>query len=209
MFYPTIKALQDWMIISMNADSKKRYPETYFAFEKVVTSGLLILAIASESRRNFAVWSGLLMANQSWWPSLPGKNLDTFLENAKNDPEVKRRFFDNPDLQWMTSMDEWKIMCAMKMDPDASRVMHLVWTATRGNGFFETETGYLGMAPHGLAEGDVVALVQGLRMPMVLRPVASLGEKYFKVVSTAYIHGVMNGELWDEAATRKETLILI
>jgi len=45
-------------------------------------------------------------------------------------------------------------------------------------------------------------------MPAVLRPLIKLGDEHSQVVGIAYIHGVVNGEFWDEVEMRKESFIL-
>jgi len=42
---------------------------------------------------------------------------------------------------------------------------------------------------------------------MVLRPVETYGGTRFKVVGPAYVHGVMDGELWEQAEV--DDLVLI
>lgn len=57
---------------------------------------------------------------------------------------------------------------------------------------FLTDTQYMGVAGDAIREGDVVALLSGLEMPMVLRPT----ENGYTVVTWAYVHGIMEGEIW-------------
>ncbi|KAI8631995.1 HET-domain-containing protein [Xylariaceae sp. FL1651] len=58
---------------------------------------------------------------------------------------------------------------------------------------FITSKGYIGLASRLLAPGDELALIQGVRVPVVLRP---LGQNK-RLVCESYVHGIMNGELWD------------
>lgn len=59
---------------------------------------------------------------------------------------------------------------------------------------FKTDKGYIGIGP-GIGEvGDKIALVKGGKMPFVVRPKA--GE--WELIGDAYVHGIMNGELWVE-----------
>ncbi len=136
-------------------------------------------------------------------------SLEKSLRAAKDDPEMKRRFFNNPDLQPLTEIPEWQILCAMKMNPDSARMMHLVWAMTRGNMLFSTKEERLGSASRTLNVGDEIALIQGVKSPMVLRPVETPSGKRYQVVGPAYVHGVMNGELWERGGSETEDLILI
>ncbi|KAF3044995.1 hypothetical protein E8E12_001349 [Didymella heteroderae] len=75
--------------------------------------------------------------------------------------------------------------------------------------FFYTANNYFGTAPDPLPEsmhaGDIIALVSGLEMPLVLRPVG-IG---YRLITHIYIHGVMYGELWPEADGVLEDITLI
>jgi hypothetical protein len=57
-----------------------------------------------------------------------------------------------------------------------------------------TEKGYLGMGPAIAEVGDYIVLVQGTRIPLVVRS----REGMWELVGDAYVHGVMGGELWNE-----------
>ncbi|CAN9346683.1 unnamed protein product [Alternaria alternata] len=55
-----------------------------------------------------------------------------------------------------------------------------------------TETGYLGLAPAAVRQGDVVAILFGCRFPMVLRPYL---DDMYQVIGECYIHELMDGEI--------------
>jgi hypothetical protein len=57
-----------------------------------------------------------------------------------------------------------------------------------------TGKGYLGMGPAIAEEGDYIVLVQGARIPLVVRS----REGMWELVGDAYVHGMMGGELWNE-----------
>jgi len=60
--------------------------------------------------------------------------------------------------------------------------------------FFTTEKGYFGTAPDRLSTtvepGDVIAIVAGLRVPLILRRFGL----WYSVIGQGYLHGVMHGE---------------
>lgn len=62
---------------------------------------------------------------------------------------------------------------------------------TRGRILFTSSTGYIGLAPYGTKEGDLVFIVMGADVPFVLRP----GEDCYELIGEAYVQGVMNGEI--------------
>ncbi|KAL6794180.1 heterokaryon incompatibility domain-containing protein [Trichoderma sp. SZMC 28012] len=63
--------------------------------------------------------------------------------------------------------------------------------------FITTENREIGLVPDIVQVGDIVALISGLRMPVILRPV---DQGRFLYVCHAYIHGLMGGEKWDKSA---------
>ena len=62
---------------------------------------------------------------------------------------------------------------------------------TRGRVLFTSSTGYIGLAPHGTREGDLVFIVMGADVPFILRPC----EDSYELMGEAYVQGVMNGEI--------------
>ncbi len=56
-----------------------------------------------------------------------------------------------------------------------------------------TKARYIGLGPKDMQKGDSLALLEGGRVPYVLR---RKGE-WFELVGDCYIHGVMHGEIFD------------
>jgi hypothetical protein len=69
--------------------------------------------------------------------------------------------------------------------------LHQIAYHMGGCSLFTTDTNYIGRAAHNVQEGDVAAVIFGCPRPAILRP---FGDAY-KLVTFAWIHGVMNGEL--------------
>lgn len=61
--------------------------------------------------------------------------------------------------------------------------------------FVRTDMGYIGIASHGTQEGDCVVLLAGAQTPFILRP----DGPRWTIAGECYIHGIMNGEAWDES----------
>ncbi|KAK0303159.1 hypothetical protein LTR01_008305 [Friedmanniomyces endolithicus] len=57
-----------------------------------------------------------------------------------------------------------------------------------------TENGYLALLPEEAVEGDLIVVLRGGRLPFVVRPQAH----GFRLIGPAYVHGIMNGEAYDE-----------
>ncbi len=59
-----------------------------------------------------------------------------------------------------------------------------------------SDKGYIGLAPRGVREGDLICCFTGANVPFILRqPNLSVGE--FVLVGEAYIYGLMEGEAFD------------
>ncbi|CZR58648.1 uncharacterized protein PAC_08540 [Phialocephala subalpina] len=62
--------------------------------------------------------------------------------------------------------------------------------------FRTSSTNSLGMAPQSICEGDQIALLAGLEVPMIIR---LLENGHYRVITPAYVCGMMYGEAWDES----------
>lgn len=59
--------------------------------------------------------------------------------------------------------------------------------------FFVSRDGRIGWVPFRTWAGDQVCVLQGMRIPLILR---SRGDRW-EVIGACYVHGLMDGELWD------------
>lgn len=66
--------------------------------------------------------------------------------------------------------------------------------------------GYIGSGPDTMFEGDKIAFVRGVPVPMVLRDAAD-GSGRYTVVGPAFVHGLMEGVGWDQANAQDVVLI--
>ena len=71
--------------------------------------------------------------------------------------------------------------------------------STRNRKMIRTKGRYLGLAPAGAKEGDMIAVLKGGRVPLILRPCGSM----YRVVGDAYVRGIMKGEAFEESQCRK------
>jgi hypothetical protein len=72
------------------------------------------------------------------------------------------------------------------------RHLRLAMLSLEQRALITTETGYLGLAPTAVRQGDVVAILFGCRFPMVLRPYL---DDMYQVIGECYIHELMDGEI--------------
>ncbi|KAK8070167.1 HET-domain-containing protein [Apiospora phragmitis] len=87
---------------------------------------------------------------------------------------------------------------------DASRFQRIV-NHSANWAFAITDNGYTGRAYATCRKGDQLWLLQGSRLPVILRQVAE-GYRY---VAPAYFYDMMKGQLWPEEEEELETLTLV
>jgi hypothetical protein len=96
-------------------------------------------------------------------------------ENTSQSPRRRGSVLDEADLA---------------SNPGHNALQTLTLGPTRGRNMFVTGTGWLGLAPHGTQQGDVIFVVVGADVPFVLR---QCGEAY-EIIGEAYVEGIMHGE---------------
>jgi hypothetical protein len=86
------------------------------------------------------------------------------------------------------------------------RELHdFVWAFHRGRSFFKTKEGWMGTVEGLPSENDVVAIIPGLSMPVVLSSV----EGSYRMVGTAYVYQMMQGELWPESLDGLQLITIV
>jgi hypothetical protein len=66
---------------------------------------------------------------------------------------------------------------------------------------FQTDTGHVGSGYARSVEGDIVAILNGCKLPLVMRP---LDDGSFTLVDAVYVDGIMNGEFFMAGEARVE-----
>ncbi|KAL9580158.1 MAG: hypothetical protein Q9212_004661 [Teloschistes hypoglaucus] len=72
-----------------------------------------------------------------------------------------------------------------------------------GNICFVTKSGFIGLGHPDTVVGDEIHLIQGSDTPFVLRNTAG----HYELVSETYVHGIMDGELFDDRVKFEEVQI--
>jgi hypothetical protein len=75
-------------------------------------------------------------------------------------------------------------------EPEHSALRTFVLGPTRGRIMFVTGTGWVGLAPYGTVEGDVVFVAIGADVPYILRA----REDGYELIGECYVQGIMDGE---------------
>lgn len=120
-------------------------------------------------------------------------------------PEGARRI-DDFDLS--TIFSAMKIEFEHRNDQDnADAIINRRWKSSRGtifkwslqcdtagHVFFQTRSGFVGLAPKGLRAIDEIILPYGSQFPIAIR---QSGKGFWSFVGFLYVRGIMDGELWD------------
>ena len=65
----------------------------------------------------------------------------------------------------------------------------------RNRCMIRTHKGYIGLATQLVQVGDFVVLMEGGKVPFILRA----GDHHaWELVGDSYVHGIMSGEAWDD-----------
>ncbi|KAG4429435.1 hypothetical protein IFR05_015087 [Cadophora sp. M221] len=114
-----------------------------------------------------------------------------------------------PYLQSMRRLSEGDIaednalICAIQdgvEEPEKLGDMHcysMIWEMLESWRFCLTDSKHFSMIPSGSESGDIIVVLDGAKVPLVLRPVPrndSPDASVFSVVGGAYVHGLMDGE---------------
>ncbi|CAI6226788.1 unnamed protein product [Periconia digitata] len=77
--------------------------------------------------------------------------------------------------------------------------LRLAVLSLMGRKLITTTTGYIGLMPEDVENGDVIAVILGCDFPVLLRPFGTA----YRVVGECYVHGIMSGEFF-KARVQKE-----
>ncbi|KAJ9606313.1 hypothetical protein H2200_009274 [Cladophialophora chaetospira] len=70
---------------------------------------------------------------------------------------------------------------------------------------FATAKGYIGMGPFDMNEGDVIAIIIGVEVPIILR---ESSDGTYQIVGEAYVHGIMDGEAMDDPNAEVKRIVI-
>ena len=201
----SIKAFQEWIIcfhtfkmMARNTPANRYGDDSQhiIAFIRVLLQDLTVVPDSlrnfHELMRGFSNWQLYLSATNPG-SSMPMPQLMARLEPPSYDPSSLPEWLSD-----LTKTNEWNIYEAIQQDPSAALFHTHVALGTRAKLFFVTENGYYGTASATIECNDYVALVSGLQVPLIVRPIE--GEAgHYKLLGPAFVDGMMSGELWPEA----------
>jgi hypothetical protein len=115
-------------------------------------------------------------------------------------PSLQATTFRSTDMMRVTQLSQ---RSSHKLWSPQRRPLARYLTMAFGRKLARTEKGYLALVPAETRIGGSVSLVRGGKAPLVLRPVGDSWE----VIGDCYVHGIMNGEAFNEARCRDIHLI--
>jgi hypothetical protein len=200
----TVKAYHEWMIVMNISNMFGRFmPARYgdaddqtLAFARVLLQDLAAtpdsLSKYKEIIMGFSRWQQLLSAMN------PGSSMPMVAIEAMLGPDdmTPGRLPENK--RYLMQTPEWKISSAIRKDPEASLFNDHVTLGCKCKVFFATRSGYFGVAPASIRQGDEIVLVSGFQAPLVVRRIND-GENTYRLMGPAYVLGLMEGELWPQA----------
>jgi len=199
-----VKAYHEWMIVMhtwrmLGRLAPARYgdaDEQTLAFVRVLLQDFT--AVPDSKPR----WGEIIMGFQRWQQLLsatnPGSSMPMAAIEAMLGPDDTASAGLPENKRYLVQTPEWKIHSVIDKDPEASLFNHHATLGCKCKVFFVTLSGYFGVAPASIRQGDAIVLVSGFQTPLVARPVDGSGNAH-KLLGPAYVLGLMEGELWPQA----------
>ncbi|KAI1341405.1 HET-domain-containing protein [Xylariaceae sp. FL0016] len=149
-------------------------------------------------------WLGILEEVQQQYPSRDNK--DAFWRTLVADTDRRGKVpIQEP---WDSAFDVWMGLNKSPSVEDQQRAIayETSFTHSLNVRLFRTSNGHLGLGSQSCKPGDAVWIIQGSRVPLILRPI-NLQSGGYSLVGGTYLHGFMQGESLD--SLHFETLFLV
>jgi hypothetical protein len=164
----------------------------------------LCQSLTTYKRLNLESESELAFLFRHWFTFYTAHNYNVFSKKGKSRlfrlNEVLSRLDtlsnSHPNKDWFPTATEFKSIIKSDIDFIAKKRAGLFPSPTQARLFFTTASGNLGHGPEKSMPGDEIWLVQGARVPFVLRKQTSISG--YRIVGDAYVHGFMHGEMMTE-----------
>ncbi|KAI5924621.1 HET-domain-containing protein [Camillea tinctor] len=134
----------------------------------------------------------------AFWQVIRGRRLP--IEHPDSEPGARKLFEDVDELltrqagQAATVKSIVSITREIVGNPSYMEFFSLVGI-TKQRRFFITQKGYIGLGPRETKVDDKIVILQGYQVPILARCTIS---DDFRVVGDSYVHGIMEGEMFDE-----------
>ncbi len=168
----------------------------------------------SNENLSFDAWYKTMMLSDA---DLLMRSYNRLQQQGREEPGTPSQAALESMTQRLPEASPWGLL----MTTEASKYHSLVSSFANKRALFTTEEGYMGTAPaivpdnnqatNMIEAGDKIAVVAGLEMPMVLRPVEmdGPGEVVYRLVTHVYLHGIMYGEAWENGKYEVQEIVLV
>tara|TARA_R110002003_G_scaffold141_17_gene12991 strand:+ start:1079 stop:2791 length:1713 start_codon:yes stop_codon:yes gene_type:complete len=192
---------------NLSADVADRNASNREALEQAVLRYHCTLVAGSRLKgTSYVLWEPSMKTYRAWMrrmETLAGYEGFDWLNNSRN-PHVsidKSRFTGQRgrDLAKGEGLDG---LAAHETGGEPEEFHQRFYEVCKGRTFFSTVKGGLGLGPSRTKRGDFVVIFHGGRTPFVIRKSQSScpdGQTY-RIVGEAYVHGFMDGEVYNAAA---------
>ena len=131
-FMRTVHAFRDWTHLLFSHCGYAIYGDVVGlmnAFGEALVRGYSVAFFNHDSADNgqaaLSTWLGLIHR------LLPEEESAKELAYVKKDPLIKERFYENPELEHLTNIEEWQVLCTLKTLPLTAKLHHEIWMLTR------------------------------------------------------------------------------
>jgi len=131
------------------------------------------------------------------------------LEHSFNTLRVKFAEHSSPDKYNRLLVDisgrciEFEVFNALTQNKAALAFQDTLLTINRARKLFVSRSGRIGTGSAVVMPGDRIVLFSGAMQPMIIRP---NGDGTYWLLGTAYVNGVMDGEVWEGSSSLKNDL---
>jgi hypothetical protein len=185
MIHPAFSLLRRWVGIS---SQYREYPtgETVeMALQRTLVDGEVKETSDPQNESAFDAWHDIMKSSDTDVLTTLVPKVQTVPPHSAEAPIVSN---EGSGAQFPT---EWQSFLALTTGPASSHHFSVLRHA-RSKCFFSTANGYFGTAAGLVQQGDKIAVLAGLKTPVVLRKV----NLAYRFVTHTYVHGIMSGEAW-------------
>jgi len=201
----SVQTWQEWVVLVTQLGNGAYPPgAAWEAFGRtLVQNGVIGLlphyTIADDVLAQVGTWVSIMMSSYPGIIDVEQEVLDLIDEAVKialERPAIQMLYFhEGVDPESIIATPAWRSMIAANYC--TARDLHRwIFKMTTGRTFFTTENGYMGTGSELAQAGDQIALISGMRFPMIVR--RNDGDGMYGFVCPAYVHGLMDGEKWPE-----------
>jgi hypothetical protein len=144
------------------------------------------------SFRDWILWRYAVATEAPSKYPIPSSTHDKFLPSQAEILDAREKSLADPlylaDLEWRASLYDVHYCHGMRLRP------------------FCTKQGYFGIGTQSLRNGDGVWIVPGCPVPLILR--RTKGSERYRLVGGSYVHGFMNGEVFQREGVQFDMMSL-